>query len=267
MWDANSGYYGYSMSNNAVEAYEDGEKPLSRWTKKDIISAIAEIDPVKAELFKKVNLPVLKEKALSYSSWHHTSNRFNITDFYSIDEDFIEKITKDEIIKLSNVKKEPVIADIYKGTLYYLEWSGTRKHPKATEVCLENVNIEERGCFYYVTNDSGDFLIKKKIGSNGTYVINYREEEEKRKRKEERQLRIKELSSKAALEFYNEIKDGCSYSMSNHIYRKNRKPSPDDYELGLDKFFNVGEHRLFQEYDTGILHLETWDGKNWIGED
>lgn len=32
-----AGYSGWSMSNNAVTAYEDGEKPLSRWTKVDIL--------------------------------------------------------------------------------------------------------------------------------------------------------------------------------------------------------------------------------------
>lgn len=35
-----AGYYGYSMSNNAVEAYKSGEKPYSKWKKADIIQAI-----------------------------------------------------------------------------------------------------------------------------------------------------------------------------------------------------------------------------------
>ena len=35
-----AGYNGWSMSNNAVMAYKDGEKPLSKWTKKDILDAI-----------------------------------------------------------------------------------------------------------------------------------------------------------------------------------------------------------------------------------
>ena len=37
-----AGYNGWSMSNNAVAAYEDGEKPLSKWTKADIFDAIKE---------------------------------------------------------------------------------------------------------------------------------------------------------------------------------------------------------------------------------
>lgn len=34
MMDVNSGYIGYSMSRRAAEAYEDGEMPKSKWTKK-----------------------------------------------------------------------------------------------------------------------------------------------------------------------------------------------------------------------------------------
>lgn len=32
-----AGYSGYSMSNNAVDAYENGEKPYSKWTKQDLL--------------------------------------------------------------------------------------------------------------------------------------------------------------------------------------------------------------------------------------
>ena len=35
-----AGYNGFSMSNNAVEAYENGEKPLSKWRKSDILETI-----------------------------------------------------------------------------------------------------------------------------------------------------------------------------------------------------------------------------------
>ena len=45
-----------------------------------------------------------------------------------------------------------------------------RRHPHATETVLTDVNIERRGKFYYATNDAGKFLLKKKIGSTGTWV-------------------------------------------------------------------------------------------------
>lgn len=38
--DVNSGYIGHSMSRRAAEAYEDGEMPKSKWTKKAMVAAI-----------------------------------------------------------------------------------------------------------------------------------------------------------------------------------------------------------------------------------
>ena len=35
-----SGYCGYSMSNNAISAYNSGEKPMSKWTKVAILEEI-----------------------------------------------------------------------------------------------------------------------------------------------------------------------------------------------------------------------------------
>jgi hypothetical protein len=266
--NANSGYNGYSMSNRAVEAYSNGEKPLSKWTKAEIISAVSEIDSDKAELLKSVKALTLKEKVLYCSSWHHTSSRYNKTNFYRIDEDFINGLTEEDIAEMAlenrNEKKK---SKTYKGDIFYIEWSGTRNYPKAEEKCLSNVNIEERGAFYYVTDDAGTELLKKKIGSNGTRVVNHIEEEEKRKAAAEREQFVREHSSAAALEFYDSIKDDCVYSNTNHIYKKGRKPSVCDYEAGLDKFFVKGEHRLYKGFVTGILRLETWNGTEWISEE
>jgi hypothetical protein len=256
------------MSNRAVEAYSNGEKPLSKWTKAEIISAVSEIDSDKAELLKSVKALTLKEKVLYCSSWHHTSSRYNKTNFYRIDEDFINGLTEEDIAEMAlenrNEKKK---SKTYKGDIFYIEWSGTRNYPKAEEKCLSNVNIEERGAFYYVTDDAGTELLKKKIGSNGTRVVNYIEEEGKRKAAAEREQFVREHSSAAALEFYDSIKDDCVYSNTNHIYKKGRKPSACDYEAGLDKFFVKGEHRLYKGFVTGILRLETWSGAEWIEED
>jgi hypothetical protein len=102
----NSGYSGYSMSNRAVRAYENGEKPLSKWTKTEIISRITEIDKEKGRAFSKVKLSVLKDTVLRYSSWHHTSNRCNRTDFYEISESTIEQMTIEDIHKLAKQEIE-----------------------------------------------------------------------------------------------------------------------------------------------------------------
>ena len=35
-----AGYFGYSMSNNAVDAYGNGEMPISKWSKKAIMEEV-----------------------------------------------------------------------------------------------------------------------------------------------------------------------------------------------------------------------------------
>lgn len=176
----NSGYIGYSMSVRASEAYDNGEMPLSKWTKSAIVSAISAIDESKAELLAKLPAKVLKEKALYNSSWHHTSNHFNRTEFYAIDEDFIEHVTEDDVSEILSAAKSTKAqaapkVNRFVGDFDYIEWTGTRNHPKANKRRIENAVIEEKGCFYHVYDSNGNYLMKKKIGSNGTYVCNRRE--------------------------------------------------------------------------------------------
>lgn len=89
----NSGYVGYSMSRRAVQAYENGEKPISKWTKAAMLETLDEIawdndwpDTAMAEL-KRMRKDDLSALFLDRTSWHHTSKHFNRTDFYSIDPD------------------------------------------------------------------------------------------------------------------------------------------------------------------------------------
>lgn len=81
-----AGYKGYSMSNNAVEAYAEGEKPLSKWTKKAILEEARE-EGLSEEVIKSLSsypLYELRMISLRKSSWHHTSKMFNETDFYRL---------------------------------------------------------------------------------------------------------------------------------------------------------------------------------------
>lgn len=94
MMDVNSGYIGYSMSRRAAEAYEDGEMPKSKWTKKAMVAAIQSycdefdmlFDP---DLLKGMHKDEVFERFFYESSWHHTSKFFNETDFYKLDEDAV----------------------------------------------------------------------------------------------------------------------------------------------------------------------------------
>mgnify|MGYP004718975283 CR=1 FL=1 len=167
-----AGYNGFSMSNNAVEAYESGEKPLSKWTKIDIIeeieNAIREEElTLNCSIEKLKNTPVntLKNLCLCYSSWHHTSNHYNRTDFYSLDMYRIERLTDEKIDKaIDNYKSEKSIKRTEeKWKCAFLEWGGTRKHPTATEVIEEGI---VKGDWFYRSNGS-----KKKTTANGFKFI------------------------------------------------------------------------------------------------
>ncbi len=163
-----SGYHGYSMSNNAVTAYENGEKPLSKWTKINILKSIdeQEID-LKCSMKKLQKLPIklLKEICLIYSSWHHTGNYYNITRFYSLDVDTIKNLTDKKLDELitdykKNIKDQPAEE---KWKCSFLEWSGSKKHPKATEIIEEGII---KGDWFYRKDGS-----KKKIKANGFRFI------------------------------------------------------------------------------------------------
>ncbi len=96
MFDMNKGYHGYSMSNRAVEAYEDGEMPESKWTKGALLSAIAyEFDKETAKKFEKFPQWFLFKRLTICSSWHHTSKFCNVTYFYELDTDFVEWALED----------------------------------------------------------------------------------------------------------------------------------------------------------------------------
>lgn len=171
-----AGYNGFSMSNNAVAAYRDGEKPLSKWTKKGILEQISnQIEQgelelhCSLELLKKLSLKALKKHCLWCSSWHHTSNYYNETNFYDLDVDRIEELTDERINailleekanrKTGNKAEEKE----EKWLCSFLEWSGTKKHPKAKEFTEEGI---VKGNWFIRKNGT-----KKKTTANGFKFI------------------------------------------------------------------------------------------------
>lgn len=137
-----AGYNGYSMSNNAVNAYESGEMPYSKWTKEDIINEIENIDDTKVEFAKQLTAKELKEFILTRTSWHHTSMLYNKTDFYSVDENRVELLDQEQInhLKSLRVKNAPVKKVEIKPTyitayVTYSEWEGSKRHPILVDKC------------------------------------------------------------------------------------------------------------------------------------
>ena len=88
-----SGYWGKHMSNNAVEAYERGEMPISKWTKKVLLTEIAKViesgvqTKVNLETLGKFSLPQLRQLFLVHRGYHHTYATYNVTFFFGIRED------------------------------------------------------------------------------------------------------------------------------------------------------------------------------------
>lgn len=173
MNNMNSGYTGYSMSNRAMQAYENGEKPYSKWTRGDLIDEI--VDYVKAcevdvdvELLNKLSVKILKEVFLYRSSWHHTSSHVVRTEFYSIDYDKVGELDNEwiaDLIKIDDEEKAERAKRKAQKELgeqwecAYLVWSGTKAHPKATE-CVSVGTI--KGNWFYLENGA-----KKSIAANG----------------------------------------------------------------------------------------------------
>ena len=140
MQDMNSGYYGYKMSKRAHDAYNHGEKPYTKWTKKDILEALADNEISEEDLKKlsKYSAKTLRAYFLEMSSWHHTSSYANATDFYmvNVDEpidygaiDITDKEIKKERKDQKNSNKIHKKAKIRYGI-----WKGTRMYPVLDEV-------------------------------------------------------------------------------------------------------------------------------------
>lgn len=87
------GYIGRSESVRASEARQEGQKPLSKWTKKAIIEAMR-ANGAPEELLRKAEaqpLWVLQQSVLSKTSWHHTGPNYQKTDFYGINDDYSDE--------------------------------------------------------------------------------------------------------------------------------------------------------------------------------
>ena len=101
------GYSGYSMSVNAVEAQENGVKPLSKFNAKDA-QEVSEI------LNEKISTKELKNLLSDFGDtgeWHHTSKFYNKTPHYSVAEMFLSLDKVKKRLALKNTKKDIIEAN------------------------------------------------------------------------------------------------------------------------------------------------------------
>ena len=139
-----AGYYNYSMSNNAVWAYENGEMPLSKWTKSSILEACGD----KAEMLKPLTVAELRAEVLICSSWHHTSKHYNRTDFYMIDVEKLSEITNEDvatIVARRQPKQKAVKAErkTVKAEVTFTVWVGQYRNYRRPKTITEVVKFTE----------------------------------------------------------------------------------------------------------------------------
>lgn len=155
----------FSMSNNAFDAYQSGEMPKSKWTKKAIVAEIqramadGELDcaAVQWTLADIMSAPAASLKNyLTKSSRHHTSSWYNYTDFYSVDFDRLALASAADLLECVNpIKREA--PEMWECA--FLVWSGTKRHPKATETTAIGKIV---GNWFFLSDGS-----KKSINANG----------------------------------------------------------------------------------------------------
>ncbi len=160
-----AGYHGHSMSNNAIAAYESGERPWSRWTKALLVAAIDDAvtsgrvaDSNLIPKVKRASLEVLRRLCLVKASWHHTSKNFNRTNFYRFDEGRLANMTLLNLRRMEiTVREEQTRAETW--LCSYMTWSGPRNHLVGREETAIGVI---RGNWFYLPDGH-----KKKVTGVG----------------------------------------------------------------------------------------------------
>jgi len=140
-----SGYNGYSMSNNAMEAYNQGLCPASK--------------------IGKYPSPLIK-KFCPFVEWHHCSKNYNKVYFY-------DPKTVDEVFKNNPLAKQALEEYYKKETKIYkncvvewIEWSGSFKNPKKKFKKEENCLVEVTNSWANITLSNG-LKFRKKLTTKG----------------------------------------------------------------------------------------------------
>lgn len=162
-----AGYDGFSMSNRAKQAYEDGIVPASVIAKQIGRGATAK---------GVAHVLVPKE-------WHHTSKTFQRTEFYdlageiakwaetrakSIDQ--AKREIEDLIVAASKVSRVKVTHE--NCDVEWLEWEGGFKHPRAVEAYAAGCRVIETGGQFVLVEFTTGKTMKKRRDCRGFCVFN-----------------------------------------------------------------------------------------------
>lgn len=177
--DMNKGYHGYSMSKRATAAYRDGEKPISRWTKAAIVTAIGEWEENNNRLMtvdvNKMTRGDLIEHYIRYSSWHHTSKMINVTEFYQLSDTLLtadsREMTAEEIKSRDDMISSQINAEEEAEKRIREDLEASKKAAEA----FEEANGYSKTCWWRLVVEKPESVVAKTISRKGnvTYHINY----------------------------------------------------------------------------------------------
>lgn len=139
-----AGYFGFSKSNNAVDAELSGLFPASVLAKKIGVSTAA------------------IKSLMEISEWHHTSSYYNKTNYYSL-EDAIEII--DRLKAYRNEKSDD--EDLGMCKINFILWEGSRSRPKPNKIQIETTATRKGDWFTFFYNGQ---KIRKNVKTTGFSV-------------------------------------------------------------------------------------------------
>jgi hypothetical protein len=153
-----AGYSGFSKSNNAVAAEASGRHPAT---------AAARL----------LGVPVAWVKLQPTREWHHTSSWYNSTDYYDVEQLAEHLATEEGQEQLAQVKAEAAAQKkkpetvIGGAIVLWLEWTGTRNHPRAIDRRAENATVTDRGGKFVEISLPDGTTFKKGKRTNGFRVF------------------------------------------------------------------------------------------------
>ena len=118
-----AGYSEFSKSNNAIQAERDGLFPKTKAAQ--VIAKTYGVTLSVAKAYLAEQTP---------REWHHTSCRFNATDYFNTDLDEDEVAKLKATLPIGSKKREK-----RNGSFQYNEWGGTRNYPK----CYTYIHVGE----------------------------------------------------------------------------------------------------------------------------
>ena len=143
-----SGYSGFSKSNNAVAAEADGRFPAS-------------------VIARKLGVPAayVRER-IGTGEWHHSSKFYNVVEYYDLavcTEWLGSEEGRADLAEWQAAQKPRQASTRAGCRVEWLEWSGTRNHPRAKKCSAEGCTVTDKGgAFLEIILPDGSTLKKKK---------------------------------------------------------------------------------------------------------